>query len=83
MSKGDRPTDGTENHLSYHYEFRRVNWIDDQLKTYVNKDKLAKVTAQLTKSSVQEVEDSIDFVFKNLRYWLDNPRIRGSYSIRN
>lgn len=83
MKDSDKPMDGRENRLSYHYDYVRSPYINKELKHYIDKEKLNEVTAQLVGCDIKDVEAVIDYVFRHLRYWLDEPSVKGCYWIEN
>lgn len=67
----------------YRLQKKSLYTVDDYIKTYIDPKKIAQATAIATKTSVKEVEESMNFVFKNLKYWLDNPSIKAEYYFVN
>lgn len=50
---------------------------------YLNKDKLYKLTAQLTESSPTEVQRVVEYTFKNVKDWMREPYAKGGYFLPN
>lgn len=62
---------------------RRIRAERTHIHTFLKDDELIKLTAKITNSTEKEVRETIEFTFKELKYWMQNPYLAGAFWIPN